>query len=735
MIADGFRKVRSDLNQNALWWEFKHPLFRRGQPELLVEIKKSVHFEPPSAAPTAESFNELRKEMGTLKDQIRMMESMVKELSLGNRSMIGIAPHHVGGGAGSGQMGGGMSLAGVGSGISVGIPLNMSSPAPTSTNKKRQRVSSSDVVPMQPAGMPAFYDSILGNDPQGMQIKHEPMQQFSYGASASSSSAGVHGRGGIATNDMKSMDDPAWDETLETFFDADLEEVMEEHDDDDGEQDEMDDDNMFVVPATIVMNEASMNTWEWAAVGQVLDDEGQQNCQVDQLADVLLFSSLAPGLTTATSLTSPRDMPQEEYRTDNNVNAMATPGTTEEVDAAAKATAAQLESLNGIANVDVLISGLLLLPKDLQERFVDRLADVLGKQLSDHLARQADEVHIAMVEASYAQGYYAKKESESLMDVSHYTQVIAAHSGPETPADGTTVTTNEQMPTTVASRVPATGGENMMTSEVHALAQVIGSAAGSMNHALPFVVGYQPQSASSNPTIPNNAYNLPVPVASTVIPSFPQSSVPAPSYDTITQQFGLAPGAPSAPVMPSAPAMPPSFGQNVGPGAPNAPPKNPRANSAQSGQLNLNMNNRVPSTPISPPTPDQQQLPLPSSARGTEFISPGSARMVEQQQQQQQQPNSARLTFNNNAQHNVQNIQNNIHINIGANNANTANNPSAGGGSMLGCFPCETCAHCRANALLNSYQPQQLQEAYPLAAAALGALLLRWGEACTRHQS
>ena len=41
----GFRKIRSDLQSNhAQWWEFRHPNFVRGRPDLLSEIKRTVHY-------------------------------------------------------------------------------------------------------------------------------------------------------------------------------------------------------------------------------------------------------------------------------------------------------------------------------------------------------------------------------------------------------------------------------------------------------------------------------------------------------------------------------------------------------------------------------------------------------------------------------------------------------------------------------------------------------------------
>jgi hypothetical protein len=46
ILADGFRKVKPDTisAHHADWWEFKHPNFRKGEPHLMSEIKKSTHF-------------------------------------------------------------------------------------------------------------------------------------------------------------------------------------------------------------------------------------------------------------------------------------------------------------------------------------------------------------------------------------------------------------------------------------------------------------------------------------------------------------------------------------------------------------------------------------------------------------------------------------------------------------------------------------------------------------------
>jgi hypothetical protein len=44
LVVDGFRKIKSEAAEHALWWEFRHPHFLRDQPQLLCEIKRSVHY-------------------------------------------------------------------------------------------------------------------------------------------------------------------------------------------------------------------------------------------------------------------------------------------------------------------------------------------------------------------------------------------------------------------------------------------------------------------------------------------------------------------------------------------------------------------------------------------------------------------------------------------------------------------------------------------------------------------
>ncbi|KAJ1431430.1 HSF-type DNA-binding-domain-containing protein, partial [Ochromonadaceae sp. CCMP2298] len=40
----GFRKIKSESMEHSEWWEFRHPQFLRDAPQLLSEIKRSVHF-------------------------------------------------------------------------------------------------------------------------------------------------------------------------------------------------------------------------------------------------------------------------------------------------------------------------------------------------------------------------------------------------------------------------------------------------------------------------------------------------------------------------------------------------------------------------------------------------------------------------------------------------------------------------------------------------------------------
>jgi len=78
----GFRKVRADTSVHSTWWEFKHPLFRRGEPHLLVDIKKSVHFAEESGCDSTpqEEIADLRKQVSMMNKTISEMRCMIDTL-------------------------------------------------------------------------------------------------------------------------------------------------------------------------------------------------------------------------------------------------------------------------------------------------------------------------------------------------------------------------------------------------------------------------------------------------------------------------------------------------------------------------------------------------------------------------------------------------------------------------------------------------------------------------------
>lgn len=67
----GFRKVRSDSLDKAEWWIFRHPHFLRGHPNLISEIKRSVHFDSATGG----------KEVTDLKDQVTHLSDRLSSLS------------------------------------------------------------------------------------------------------------------------------------------------------------------------------------------------------------------------------------------------------------------------------------------------------------------------------------------------------------------------------------------------------------------------------------------------------------------------------------------------------------------------------------------------------------------------------------------------------------------------------------------------------------------------------
>jgi len=93
--TDGFRKVRSELPQQANFWEFKHPLFRRGDTASLSLIKKSAHFDDHSVdnqvANMSENVNELRSHVWTLNQRVSNLDSIVEDLSQSLRNLGSIS--------------------------------------------------------------------------------------------------------------------------------------------------------------------------------------------------------------------------------------------------------------------------------------------------------------------------------------------------------------------------------------------------------------------------------------------------------------------------------------------------------------------------------------------------------------------------------------------------------------------------------------------------------------------
>lgn len=63
---------------NPSWWEFRHPQFVRGQPRLLSEIKRAVHYGDAS---NSQDVAELRSQVTNLKDRLCEMNDSISELT------------------------------------------------------------------------------------------------------------------------------------------------------------------------------------------------------------------------------------------------------------------------------------------------------------------------------------------------------------------------------------------------------------------------------------------------------------------------------------------------------------------------------------------------------------------------------------------------------------------------------------------------------------------------------
>lgn len=76
---DGFRKVKADPLDRSQWWIFRHSHFLRGHPELLSEIKRSVHFAPEAAS--TKEVSELKSQVSSLTERIAALNMQVEKLS------------------------------------------------------------------------------------------------------------------------------------------------------------------------------------------------------------------------------------------------------------------------------------------------------------------------------------------------------------------------------------------------------------------------------------------------------------------------------------------------------------------------------------------------------------------------------------------------------------------------------------------------------------------------------
>lgn len=85
---DGFRKVKSASLQNPNWWEFRHANFIRGKPDLMSEIKRSMHFVPDSFGGSKE-ISDLKMQVATLTERLNFLNDQVEKLT-GNFGGMGM---------------------------------------------------------------------------------------------------------------------------------------------------------------------------------------------------------------------------------------------------------------------------------------------------------------------------------------------------------------------------------------------------------------------------------------------------------------------------------------------------------------------------------------------------------------------------------------------------------------------------------------------------------------------
>eukprot|EP00600_Ochromonadales_sp_CCMP1393_P010104 CAMPEP_0174961030 /NCGR_PEP_ID=MMETSP0004_2-20121128/4020_1 /TAXON_ID=420556 /ORGANISM="Ochromonas sp., Strain CCMP1393" /LENGTH=583 /DNA_ID=CAMNT_0016209443 /DNA_START=176 /DNA_END=1927 /DNA_ORIENTATION=+ len=81
----GFRKIKSESMEHSDWWEFRHPQFLRDQPNLLSEIKRSVHFESTNVHEVTALKSQvtgLNDRIAALHDQIDKLTGMVEDMKV-----------------------------------------------------------------------------------------------------------------------------------------------------------------------------------------------------------------------------------------------------------------------------------------------------------------------------------------------------------------------------------------------------------------------------------------------------------------------------------------------------------------------------------------------------------------------------------------------------------------------------------------------------------------------------
>lgn len=91
----GFRKVKSDClistqQDDSKWWEFRHPLFERGKPHLLSEIKRAVHYGDSS---NPQEVAELKCQVTGLQEKISSMNDSISELTDLVKTLMTIGPN------------------------------------------------------------------------------------------------------------------------------------------------------------------------------------------------------------------------------------------------------------------------------------------------------------------------------------------------------------------------------------------------------------------------------------------------------------------------------------------------------------------------------------------------------------------------------------------------------------------------------------------------------------------